>query len=243
MENSSISLKSFNGTTITVRPILQEELDQVVLRCWPDRDSLNRLFTQQGTLGMAAWEGDKNVAQLHCYRITFPQWRNQDWPEWNRWLPDPTTWSASAAKAHLGLRGPAWCHACCHVGRTLETFQEEGKPGSRAAGIDARYFSRGIATALCQTSIQWAQQHDYVAVLAPGSPHDLFEFAVWSGHIPWTTYAKLGFEELPVEGEGDDLPTWAQGDSPPAVMAEVHAALAAGRSPQEFRERLMALGL
>jgi GNAT superfamily N-acetyltransferase len=241
MKNHLISLISPTGTPISVRPILREELDRVVLRCWPDRDAIERLFTEQGTIGMAAWEGDKNIAQLHCYRVTLPQGRNQNWPKWNRWLPEPASWLAAAAKASLPMNGPAWCHACCHVGRTLETFQKETRPESRYTGIDERYFSRGIATALCQASIQWAREHDYAAMLAPGAPHDLFEFAVWSGHIPWTTYAKLGFEELSVETEGDDLPAWAQGDSPPEVMAEVRAALAAGRPVQEFRERLMAL--
>ena len=53
---------------VVVRPIAQDEADRVVLRCWPERDALEALFAEQGTIGMAAWEGERNVGQLHCYR-------------------------------------------------------------------------------------------------------------------------------------------------------------------------------
>ena len=47
---------------IEARPIRRGELDRIVLRCWPpDRDELLRLFDEQGTIGMAAWEGRKCV--------------------------------------------------------------------------------------------------------------------------------------------------------------------------------------
>ena len=230
---------------------------------------------------MAAWEGDRCVAQLHCYRVSLPDWRSDDWPEWNRWGPQ------AAWRAGLGLSGPAWCHACLHVGRTLESDREETRelvlrfarkndwdcnrtldelnalPGVsfskngmenimqelRSSGRTAfrttepGYYGRGIGTALCEASVRWAREHDYVAALAPGAPGGLFEFAVWSGHLPWTSYARLGFETVAVRGERDGLPGWAQGDSPPEVMAEVRAALATGRPPQEFHERLMLLDL
>jgi hypothetical protein len=48
-------LTSPDGTTITVPPIEPEELDRIVLRCWPDRETLDRLFAKQGTIGMAAF--------------------------------------------------------------------------------------------------------------------------------------------------------------------------------------------
>ena len=57
---------------ITVRPISPEEIDRVPLRCWPDREAIRKLFTRQETIGMAAWDGERCVAQLHCYRVTAP---------------------------------------------------------------------------------------------------------------------------------------------------------------------------
>jgi len=80
----------------------------------------------------------------------------------------------------------------------------------------------------------------------------LFQFATWAGHLPWTTYAKLGFQTVDVPEEGDELPAWARGKrrglpeylvTPSEVMAEVQAALDAGRPARDFRERLMMLQL
>jgi hypothetical protein len=51
-----------------VRPITPDEIDRVPLRCWPDHDAMAKLFASQETIGMAAWDGNPCVAQLHCYR-------------------------------------------------------------------------------------------------------------------------------------------------------------------------------
>jgi hypothetical protein len=95
---------------------------------------------------------------------------------------------------------------------------------------------------LCQASIYWAREHDYQAVLAPGTPAGLFEFAAWAGGLPWRTYQKLGFVDAALE-VGDDLPEWAKGNSPPEVMESVRTALAAGLPQREFHSRLMVLRL
>jgi GNAT superfamily N-acetyltransferase len=265
---------------IAVRPIRPDELDRVVLRCWPGRDALDALFVEQGTIGMAAWDGDRCVGQLHCYRATLPGGGNPHWPQWNR----PWWW---AQRGELGLNGPAWCHACLHVGRTLESSHQEtlglvyrfarqnewdaartleslnaldgvhfGRDELEARieelrasgqttfeGVETRYHGRGIGTALCRISARWARQHGYAAVLAMGAPEDLFAFARWSGHLPWTAYAKLGFEVAALEEPDAELPAWAQGDAPPDVIEAVQAALSAGRPPSEVRERLMVLQL
>ncbi len=104
---------------IDVRPVTRKDHDRIVLRCWPEPPAIERLFETQQTIGMAAWEGDKCVGVLHCYAIAMPQWRNDDWPEWNAWWL-PGFQPESAAKRDLGLNGLAWAHACCHVGRTLQ---------------------------------------------------------------------------------------------------------------------------
>jgi GNAT superfamily N-acetyltransferase len=261
-----------------VRPIRPDELDRVVLRCWPGRDALDALFAEQGTIGMAAWDGERNVGQLHCYRVTLPDGENPHWPKWSR----PWWW---AQRRGLELSGPAWCHACLHVGRTLESSHQEtlglvyrfaqqhdwdvprtlealnaldgisfGRDELEAwieelrssgqttfESVEAQYHGRGIGTALCRMSVRWARQHHYAAVLATGAPDDLFEFARWSGHLPWTAYARLGFEVAALEEPDAELPAWAQGNAPPDVSEAVQAALSAGRRPSEIRERLMVL--
>ena len=224
-----------DGTATTVRPIEPADLDRISLRCWPDRPIIDRLFADQGTIGMAAWEGETCVGQLHCYRLCLPQWRNDDWPAWNAWWL-PTAQPESVPKRDLGMKGAAWAHACCHVGRTLAVAQKSDDP-------DPLYFGKGIGTSLCRASIQYARAHGYVAVLAAGAPAGLMEFARWTGHLPWTTYAKLGFRVADAVEPQKSLPGWAQGNSPPEIMAEVKTALSAGRSTCDFHDRLMVLDL
>ena len=260
-----MEVTSPDGTSIQVRPIEPAELDRVVLRCWPDRDALDRLFDEQGTIGMAAWEGDRCVAQLHCYRVPLPNGTNESWTvggNWWDWKEGVQTFTGDEdwrpRSLSFPFTGPAWCHSCFHVGRTLESYREEMELKSssmteaRRKGREPGYSGRGIGTALCKESIRWARQHDYVAVLAPGSPDGLVEFAAWAGHLPWTTYSKLGFEAVDLPEHGDELPPWARGArrripeyliSPPEVMAEVRRALHAGRPARDFREKVMMLQL
>lgn len=243
-----MALTSPDGVPITIRPIRLDEINRIPLRCWPEDDAtLMRLFESQGTIGMAAWEGDRCVAQLHCYRVVLPHGDNPHWPAWNHWW-NSSWWSQMVQEAGLDLTGPAWCHACCHVGRTLETLQESAssEPGALPGicdGADSRYFGRGIGTALCQASMHWAWDHDYLAALALGAPQGLFEFAVAAGHLPWTTYTKLGYESLSLISAAAGFPRWTQGHGSSEVAAEAHAALAAGRSVRDFYERLMILDL
>jgi GNAT superfamily N-acetyltransferase len=278
---------------ITIRPVGPREVDRMALRCLPDRGTIDCLFAQQGTIGMAAWEGDKCVGQLHCYHVALPSGTNYNWPD-----NGANWWSGRKARAEwrnwgpgmegLELKGAAWCHGCFHVGRTMEAFRAETRKlvvdlaeknrwdpvevlsrlkrthagqvtfaevkdimkealsserGEATQGyVEEGYIGRGIGTALCRASIQWARYHGYAAVLAPGGPAGMFEFAKWTGHLPWTTYAKMGFKPID-DGWDGELPSWARGDAPAEVMAEVRDALTAGRAPHELRERLMILDL
>lgn len=237
---------SSDGEVVTVRPIVSGELGRIVLRCWPERDVLDRLFAEQGTIGMAAWEGDQCVGLLHCYHIVLPEgtgWVSTWGANWWCGEPDDPTdyvftdrlrWGPGKTK--LEMTGAVWCHACCHVGRTLQAAAVSDDP-------DPRYFGRGIGTALCEASITLAREHDYAAVLARGVPEGLRELAIWAGALPWTTYVRLGFMEVSPAGVDDELPLWARGDCPPEVWAEIEAARAGGRPEHEFHEHLMVLNL
>lgn len=243
---SEIQVSLRDGTPITVRAIEPPELDRIVLRCWPDREVIDRLFAEQGTIGMAAWEGDKNVAQLHCYRVTAPdgkEWAAAEHGPWggtmgaNWWTGSDRVFDGwgqwGPRKTELGLSGPIWCHACFHVGRTPDD-SEANQP---------RYLGQGIGTALCKASIQWAREHRYVAVVAPGSPDGVPEFTSWYGHLPWTTYAELGFRGHPVPPEEvGQLPGWVTGQVHEPIASEIKRALES-RPLNEILERVMVLDL
>ena len=229
-----------DGTEINIRHIEQTDLDSINLRCWPERGTLDRLFADQGTIGMAAWEKDKCVGLLHCYRVGLPDGVNENWPEWSAWwwqggrvFSREGQWGPR--KVDLGLTGQGWCHACIHVGRTLESAKTD-EP-------DAKYFGHGIGTALCTGSVEWARDNGYSAVLAAGAADGLIEFARWGGILPWTTYAKQGFRAYSVPAEeSDKLPGWAKGEIHEPIRSEISSALKS-RPVHEILLRLMVLDL
>lgn len=235
-----MALNTFIENSISVRPIEPDDLDCIPLDCWPQRrETVERLFAEQGTLGMGAWEGDRCIAQLHCYRVTLPDWSDRNFPEWaqDRFLRWPLGWPLQRAQAlNLRVDGPVWGHACFHVGRLRAETGESLPP-------DARYFGHGIATALCRESVRWAREHGYAAVLALGGSQELFDYAVWFGVLPWTTYARQGFQTIALEEDGIRLPEWAQGQSPLDVQGQVYAALAVGNHVEDLCGRLMLLDL
>ena len=218
-----------DGTPVEVRPILLEELEHVPLRCWKDRASIRGLFESQQTIGMAAWAEEKCVGQLHGYRLHLPEGGHEHWGEWNK------PWWVRNRPAELDLTGPVWAHACCHVGRTLQTWLTESvgyikelgpkcnwdaeriserhqphcfsneqlrelidrarrpeQPTDLEWGADPSYFGRGIGTAMCRASIDWAKEHGYVAVLATATPDGLPTFSRLAGGLPRNSYERLG---------------------------------------------------
>ena len=221
---------SLDGRLIEVRPIRRDELGKVLIRCLPDGYRIEMMFKTQEIIGISAWDGDKCIAQLHCYRLLLPHGTADLWPAWSR-----PSYVDGVLKGRLGISGPVWCHACFHVGRSIESFAQSDDP-------ESRYFGRGIGTALAQASVRWAKERDYEAVIAPGTPDGLFSFSVLAGGLPWTAYQKLGFTDETFE-TNDDLPQWAKGNAPSEVMKEVEAALATGRPKRELHSKLMVLRL
>ncbi|MEN6480250.1 MAG: hypothetical protein ABFD20_11530 [Anaerolineales bacterium] len=227
-----------NGSTIEIRPAGVEHLAQIPWRCWGDDPQvLRRVFGQQETIGIIACEGERCVGVLYAFCIELPT----------------TADCLPSERLHYvletGLTGLAWCHACFHVGRMIETsaeFEQQSNHSQRSSifdGTDQRYFSRGIGTALLSQSVAWARQHRYGMVIGQGAPTGLFNYCVWRGMLPYTTYTRLGFQAVRVPQEGDPLPTWVEGDAPPEVRLEAQAALSHGRLPHTLNTRVMYLRL
>lgn len=227
---NTINPTSPEGSTIEVSPIRRHDIGKVLVRCLPDGYRVEMLFKTQEIIGFGVWDGDKCIAQLHCYHLILPGGTADLWPTWSR-----PSYLDGVLRGCLGISGSVWCHACFHVGRSIESFAQSDDP-------ESKYFNRGIGTALAQASVRWAKEHDYEAVLAPGTPDGLFSFAVLAGGLPWTTYQKLGFKDETFEAH-DDLPRWTQGNVPPQVMNEVEAVLATGRPISELHSKLMVLRL
>ena len=218
------------GTPIDVRPISRGELGQVLLRCLPDGGRIETLFKMQETVGFGAWEGERCIAQLHGYRVAPAEGDAGLWPSWSR-----PSYIDDILSGALAVAAPVWCHACFHVGRSIESFAHSDEP-------DARYFHRGIGTALARCSVNWARQRGYASVVASGTPDDLFAFSVWAGGLPWTTYRALGFDEIGRQ-RPDTLPEWTKWDAPANVMPAVARALDAGRPKSDLHSRIMVLNL
>ena len=219
---------------VVVRPIEQSDIDCVAGTCWESRETQMRLLEQQGILGMAAWQGPLCVGLLHCYSVTLPKWDDTNFPGYDRKRPVswPLGWPLLAAN-EKGLRfdGPVWAHACFHVGFS----------GPDARHADRAYFGRGIGTAMCRASLQWAREHGYAAVLAQGGVKTAPEYNVWMGCLPWTTYAQMGFDCLALEEDDRQLPWWAKGEASPEVMKQVQAAVDSGCEANALCTRLMVL--
>lgn len=228
-----------DSVELQYRPIERGDLEQIDLDCWPtSRRRREALFARQGTIGMAALEDERCVGMLHCYGLTLPEVDRSGFPEWTetdfvRW---PLGWAIMKAAEMVELHEKRiWGHGCFHVGRGK-------KSNGEAESWDPNYCARGIGTSLARESIRWAREQGYEAIIAMGAPRDSFEYAVWLGVLPATSYERLGFEELGREENGKRLPWWVE-EAPPAVQAEVEHALEAGASAYDLCGRLMVLKL
>ena len=200
-----------------VKPIARSDLSRVNLRCLPDGGRLERLFRQQGTIGIAAWENDRCVGTLWFYVVAAPDFTNPCCPPWAGWhapdwrAPIFTQALASDKVRCLGL-------SCFHVGRTMQTIASD-EP-------DPSYFGKGIGRALCQEALTFARKSSLSAILAHGAPHQIRSYAVWAGQLPTTAYQKLGFRTLqrvPYSQRHERTDVW---DCPPFVHEEIERVLA-----------------
>lgn len=150
--------------TVTVRPIERTELDRVVLRCWPHRDVIHRLFDKQGTIGFAAWEDGRCVAEHIGYRLERPDQPNEDWPFWNNWWR-PQDWKKSTREAVMDLPGPIWCHACFHVGRTLKSNHQEMLSAIRTRALKHNWDPKKVCDALNAQAGVWVKLEHVAAAI------------------------------------------------------------------------------
>ena len=214
-----------------VKPIARSDLSRVNLRCLPDGGRIEKLFDQQGTIGIAAWENNKCVGTLWFYAVAAPDftnlcchplggWRETDWK-----TPLLRGTSASDKGKCLGL-------SCFHVGRTMQTIPSD-EP-------DPSYFGKGIGRALCQEALTFARKSSLSAVLAHGGPHQIRSYAVWAGQLPTTAYQKLGFrilEHVSYSKRHERTDVW---DCPPFVHEEIGQALADGIPEEQIAISLVA---
>jgi GNAT superfamily N-acetyltransferase len=203
--------------------------------CWENRETQLRILEKQEILGHGAWDDDGTcVGSLHCYSVTLPEWDDSDFPGYGRArLEDwPLGWPLLAARDKgLDFPGPIWGQACFHVGILPNTWQ-----------ANPDYFRRGIGTALLEASVAWARDHDYAGIIAHGGPSIVPAYNLMMGCLPWTSYAKLGFETAAYEEDAEKLPWWVETKGE-EIKAQVDRILAEGRELTDIVARLMVLRL
>jgi GNAT superfamily N-acetyltransferase len=219
----------------TIRPIYANDMDSVASMCWENRETQQRILAKQEILGIGAWDKKNTcVAQLHCYKVTLPDWDDSDFPGYGRErLQDwPLGWPLLAAREKgLHFPGPVWGHACFHVGFLPNTWQ-----------ANPDYFMKGIGTALLDASVTWAREHSYPAVIAHGGPKIITAYNNMMGCMPWTSYAKKGFATMAIEEDAQRLPWWVETKGE-EIQSQVHQALAEGHQLEDIGARLMVLNL
>ena len=217
------------------KPIIADDLDAVAGMCWENRETQLRILSKQDILGFGAWdENDICVASLHCYKVTIPEWDDGDFPGYGRArLQDwPLGWPLLAVREKaLEFTGPVWGHACFHVGILPNTWQ-----------ANPDYFRKGIGTALLKASVSWARKHNYTAIIAHGGSKIISAYNLMMGCLPWTSYAKMGFETKAIEEDAQRLPWWVEtkGDE---INNQVKQALSDGQKLEDIGARLMVLRL
>jgi hypothetical protein len=224
-----------NQNGFSIRPIFADDLDAVADMCWENRETQLRILEKQEILGFGAWD-EKGicVGQLHCYKVTLPDWDDSDFPGYGRErLQDwPLGWPLLATREKaLEFSGPVWGHACFHVGILPNTWQ-----------ANPDYFNKGIGTALLKASVAWARKHNYPAIIAHGGSRIITAYNTMMGCLPWTSYAKMGFETKAIEEDAQRLPWWVEtkGDE---IKTQVQQALSEGHMLEDIGARLMVLRL
>lgn len=220
-----------------VRPITEKEYERVNSKCWDNSEVQKSILRQQGILGFGAWDTEERcIAQLHCYRVSIPDWDDRLFPDYarNRLLDCPLGWPLLAAKEAGLFYGdmPVLVLSCFHVGLLPGCFDE-----------DPRYFRKGIGKALLHAIIDWARTtHRYAAILAHGGSNMLPAYNIWMGSMPWTSYREEGFLTVALEEGGESLPWWKDKDQP-ELSRQLADALAKGYGPKDLNAHLMVLEL
>lgn len=218
-----------------IRPIVASDLDDVSGMCWEDRETQMKILEKQGILGFGAWDDEGIcVGQLHGYAVSLPGWDESVFPGYarNRLEDWPLGWPLLAVREQgFEFDGTVWGHACFHVGVLPGTWN-----------ATSAYFERGMGTALLEASVMWAKDHNYAAIIAHGGPKIVPAYNTMMGCMPWTAYAKLGFETKAFEEDAERLPWWVEtkGDE---IKSQVDQALIEGHALEDIVARLMLLHL
>ncbi len=158
-----------------------------VLRCLPESlEEKQQLLEYQRALGIAAYDKGTFVGSLWFYRIEDKGLGSPLAPPWSGWR-------RGSKEAHLTLQTldievPLLGLSCYHVGRTKELEQKDRN--------DESYYGRGIGSGLLASSLKWAIENDYKAVVTTSGIDDFPEFNNWAGMLPLKVYLRNGFEIL-----------------------------------------------
>ncbi len=216
-----------------IKPITKENLDDVSMKCWDNREHQMKILNSQEALGMSAYDNNGDcIGLVHFYKIIFPDWDNSFFPDYarNRLEDWPLGWPLIAARGKgLHFNGPVLGISCFHVGVLKKSYE-----------TDKKYFKKGIGKSLLSSAVEWAGQNNYSAIIGIGGSNDIPEYNIQMGCLPCKEYEKLGFTAEAFEADGNQDPWWVnawEGD----VKEEYQNAKRKGVDSKNLCSRLMVL--
>jgi GNAT superfamily N-acetyltransferase len=218
-----------------LKPITKDDIDDISMKCWDNREHQLKILDFQETLGIAAFDYNGDcVGLLHFYKVTIPNFNNSLFPDYaKKRLEDwPLGWPLIAAKEKgLHFNGPVLGIACFHVGVYKKSYES-----------DIKYFNKGIGKKLLTSAIEFAEKYNYSAVIGIGGSNDIPEYNIQMGCLPFKVYENLGFTAEAFEVKNNDIPWWVEkwGGK---VKEEYEKAKESGIDNKKLCSRLMVLKL
>ena len=160
--------------TISYRPMLLSDIDQVPLGCQGQRDAIVARIGELGAGAILGFDGDQHVAQLQFRRYD-QTLRSPDG------LWDPLYWGDFGEQAPA-LPAKTLSVFCYHVGQLEDSDAR-----------DANYQGQGIGLALLDYFLNWAAPAGFACVTAKCTPTPRAVMSFMGGQ-PAEAYINRGFE-------------------------------------------------